>query len=305
MPSEPLISVVIPHLNHPTTLARSLAALSNQTFEGTFEVIVVDNGSKTLPEDVVAKFPIARLESEATPGPGPARSHGARLSQGKILAFIDADCLADENWLKCIADYFEATPNCDTIGGEVGIAYVDPKKPTSIEAYEAIWGYRMKLYIERDNFTGTGNMAVRRDSFLAVGDFAGIETAEDMDWGKRAHAKGMVLHYVPDMRIKTPARESFSELTRKWDRHIGHDFELLEGAGGKLRWVFRSLALAISPILEIPRIIASDKVSGVKTRFLAFRCLLRIRLYRARRMLGLLLSGDGRSLSGAWNRPDL
>jgi hypothetical protein len=37
-------------------------------------------------------------------------------------------------------------------------------------------------------------------------------------------------------------------------------------------------------------------------RWLAFLCLARIRLYRAGRMLAVLARGDGRAISGAWNR---
>ena len=37
---------------------------------GRAEVIIVDNGSHTLPEAVVAPYPAVRLVSEATPGPG-------------------------------------------------------------------------------------------------------------------------------------------------------------------------------------------------------------------------------------------
>ena len=263
---------------------------------------MVDNGSTESPDDVVATFPIARLVAETTPGPGPARSHGARLAKGELLAFIDADCIAAPDWLAQIAKHMADHPDCDVLGGDVRIARVDPANPTPIEAYEAIWGYRMKLYVERDRYTATCNMAVRRNQFLKVGDFVGIETAEDVDWGRRASDMGLRIDYVPEIRIETPARESFTELTRKWDRHIGHDYAELSSTKDRLRWIAKSLALAVSPFAEIPKIVRSDRVSGASERWRAFRCLSRIRLFRARRMLGLLVTGDGRALSGAWNR---
>jgi glycosyltransferase involved in cell wall biosynthesis len=52
--STPAISVIIPHLNQPDGLEACLASLDAQTLErGLFEVIVVDNGSDFIPEDII------------------------------------------------------------------------------------------------------------------------------------------------------------------------------------------------------------------------------------------------------------
>lgn len=299
-PAPPRISVVIPHLNHPEALARCLAALAAQEAPP-FEAIVVDNGSRVLPEAEVAAHPFARLETEATPGPGPARSRGAHLAKGEILAFIDADCVARPGWLSAIAGFLDAHPGIGVIGGDVRIACADPARPTAIEAYESVWGYRMRLYVARDGYTATCNMAVRAPVFAAVGDFGGIGIAEDMEWGRRATAMGVGMAYVPDMAIATPARDSFAELARKWDRHVGHDFAAVRGAAGRLRWGLRALALAASPLAEIGRLLGSDRIAGPGARARAFGCLLRVRLYRARRMLGLLTGGPA-DLSQRWRQ---
>ncbi|WP_172300487.1 glycosyltransferase family 2 protein [Pseudoruegeria sp. HB172150] len=301
MPDAPALSVIIPHLNAPDALNRCLASLAGQRGDGVpFEVIVVDNGSAQLPDAICGAFGFVRLEQELTPGPGPARSRGAHLARADLLAFIDCDCIAAPGWIAGIHGYFRDHPETDVIGGDVRIHRADAERPTAIEAYEGVYGYRMKLYVERDGYTATCNMAVRRDTFLQVGDFAGISIAEDVDWGRRATAQGIRIDYAPDICIATPARESFSELTRKWDRHIGHDFAELTSTKDRARWTLRSLSLAASPLAEIPRIAGSDRLSGMNERALAFLGLTRIRFYRCRRMLGLLLSGDDRALSGAW-----
>jgi hypothetical protein len=142
---------------------------------------------------------------------------------------------------------------------------------------------------------------VRREVFLAVGDFAGIAIAEDVDWGRRAFAAGQRIDYLPAMAVATPARGSFAELTRKWGRHIGHDFAALgPGKAPRLRWLARSLALGLSPLGELPLTLTSPRVKGLRARLLAFACLTRIRLWRARTMLALLVTGDAARLSAAW-----
>src|ERR1700716_1658810 len=69
----PLISVVVPHLNQPEALEACLSSLDAQSLARCFfEIIVVDNGSISNPECVVANHSRTRLLRELQPGPGPA-----------------------------------------------------------------------------------------------------------------------------------------------------------------------------------------------------------------------------------------
>lgn len=301
MTGGPRLSVVIPHLNQPDLLARCLARLGAGRRQPD-ETLVVDNGSDTLPEAVCAAAG-ARLLVQPVPGPGPARNLGVAESTGDILAFIDADCLADPDWLAVIAETFAADPSAEVLGGDVRIARADPDRPTVLEAYESVYAYRMDRYIAREGFTGTGNLAVRRRVLEAVGPFGGLEVAEDRDWGQRATGAGFDLRYVAAMRVYHPARRDFDGLKLKWDRHSAHDYALYRARRlGRLAWLLRSLAMAVSPLAEGPRIARSDRIAGLRARGLAFWGLTRIRLYRSAIMLRLLASDDPGALTGRWNR---
>lgn len=295
------ISVVVPHLNQPEHLARCLASL----YAGTRlpdEVFVVDNGSKDMPHAVCAAYPGVVLLHEATPGPGPARNLGVAAASGESIAFIDADCLADPGWLDSVATAL-ADPKAQVLGGDVRIALADPANLTSLEAYESIYAYRMDRYIAREGFTGTGNLAVRSSVLAAVGPFAGLAVAEDRDWGQRATKMGFDLRYVPGMKVYHPARPNFADLAIKWDRHTAHDFIAAKAKPlGRVRFAVKTLIMGASPLAELPRIAASDRLTGLRNKALAFACLARIRLYRAKIMLRLLAGGDPARLSGAWNR---
>ena len=298
------LSVVIPHLNEPENLHRCLLALNAQrTPEITFEIIVVDNGSREMPEDACAGFPDVRLVREAVPGPGPARNLGASLARSGLIAFIDADCIAQPGWVRSIVTFMAARPEIDVVGGDIGLLQKDAAKPTAIEAYESIFSYRAKLYVERYGFTATGNMAVRAPVFRAVGPFGGITTMEDTEWGLRATAQGHRIAFLPEAQVLTPSCKSFSELARRWDRHVAHEFGKVGKSGTALaRWIAASAVVAASPIGEIPRVLASQRVSGWRNRMLAFLCLARVRLYRARKMLALGFSGQASALVTSWNR---
>ena len=293
-------SVVIPHLNQPDFLARCLESLSAGA-RAPDEVIVVDNGSAVLPEAICASHGV-QLLTEAEPGPGPARNRGVAASSGDILAFIDADCLADPGWLAA-AETAMADPSATILGGDVRIALVNPERPTMTEAYESLYSYRMDRYIAREGFTGTGNLVVRRAVLEEVGAFAGIGVAEDRDWGHRATARGYRIRFLPGMRAYHPARQNVTELCTKWDRQSAHDYVLARARPrGLLRYALKTLAMAPSPLVELPAVLTTDRLSGPRARILAFVCLIRIRLHRAKVMLRLLITGDPDRLSGAWNR---
>jgi glycosyltransferase involved in cell wall biosynthesis len=299
-PNKPLISVIIPHLNQPDGLQACLGSVSVQTLErSAFEVIVVDNGSTQLPADVIGRYPGTRLLREMEPGPGLARNRGIEGSSGDILAFIDADCRAHPDWLRGALRALHSAPERTVLGGDVRIWRESDTAITAIEAYESVFAYRFKLYIEQHGFSGTGNLVMRRSDFQEVGPFRGIEVAEDIDWGQRARAAGLTFLYVPDLIVFHPARRSLRELFVKWDRHIQHALN----TGGRdamwrARWVLRAFAILISPLIDWTTVVASDRIQGASAKVKAIFVLAAVRAYRAYTMIALLLSSKG----VVWNR---
>jgi glycosyltransferase involved in cell wall biosynthesis len=297
---KPLISVIIPHLNQPDALAACLDTLNAQTVErSAFEVIVVDNGSTTLPGAIIERYPGTLLLQETKPGPGPARNRGVQAASGDILAFTDSDCRAHPNWLRCVLSALNSAPPRTILGGDVQIWHEPDTTMTAIEAYESVFAYRFKLYIEQHGFSGTGNLAVRKQDFEAIGPFRGIDVAEDIQWGKQALTAGYAFRYVPEMIVYHPARASFRELRVKWDRHIQHSVN----AGGssrawQARWIARALAVLISPAWDWTKVVTSPRLPGLLSRVKAIAVLAAIRSYRAYKMISLLLSRK----QVQWNR---
>ena len=299
-----MISIIIPHLNQPEALARGLEALQAQ--QGVclpYEIIVVDNGSHQLPTKICNRHANVLLLSQAIPGPGPARNLGVASSNGDILAFIDADCVASPNWLAAIERHFEASPDSTVLGGDVRILQQDQSRPTMIEAYESVFAFRMKKYIEEKGFTGGGNLAVRAWVFRKVGNFLGINIAEDTEWGQRASAMGYRVRYEPTMVVHHPARRNFAELKGKWDRHISHDLnEIRQTTNWGPRWLARAVAVLLSPLAEVPRILTSDRLHGPRARILAMIGVTRVRLYRGFAMLSAASRDREAGAATRWNR---
>ena len=299
----PDVTVVVAHLNQPELLRVLLDTLYAQDFDmGRAEVIVIDNGSHALPHAVIAGFAGVRLVQEAVPGPGPARNLGVALARAPLIACTDADCQVARDWLPVILDRFAADPGLEVLGGKIRMLVEVPGDPTLAEACECLDAYNQRHYIERKGFSVTANLAFRRAAFDKVGPFAGIEVAEDMDWGHRATAMGVQIRYAPDMVVGHPARRTMSELRAKWDRNISHHFQVgAGGIGGRVKWVLTALALAASVPATIPRVVTTDRLRGPRERRRAFLGLASLRLYRARAMLAALRpSARGGNLG--WNR---
>jgi GT2 family glycosyltransferase len=296
------ITVVIPHLNQPAELAEGLRALHQQVGStAEVSIIVVDNGSRELPTATCGTWPNVTLVTESIPGPGPARNLGvSSAGDVDVLSFIDADCRADERWLSAIETAFE-DPEVEIIGGDIRLGCRDPAAPTWIETYEVVYSYRNEKHI-REGFSGTGNLAVRPKAFAQVGPFAGVGVAEDRDWGLRANERGFEVRYVPEMIVYHPARPSFAELAAKWNRHIAHDYEHYAGRARSSRWLLRALAVAGSPVLEIPTILRTRLLFGGRQRLLSFLYLTRVRWYRAYVMAKVVADPAVRQAGETWNR---
>jgi GT2 family glycosyltransferase len=135
---------------------------------------------------------------------------------------------------------------------------------------------------------------VCRPDFGKIGPFAGIQIAEDIEWGQRARALGCTFRYVPEMIVLHPARRSLRELYAKWDRHIRHFLNMArEKPAWRIRWIARALAVLGSPIVDVVTVFTSDRIQGGSTRFKASLVLLAIRTHRACKTLSLLRTSKG------------
>ena len=299
----PRVSVIIPHLNTPALLARCLRSVTAQQLDrGHAEIIVVDNGSSISLDAVRAEFPGVNFLLEPEPGPGLARNRGALVAAAPVLAFIDADCRASPQWLQAAVDAVEPDLESAVVGGDIRIDYADPERLTAVEAFETVFGFRQKMYIEQQGFSVTANLATSPQVWRAIGPFGGIDIAEDREWGRRGKALGYPTRFDAQMLVYHPARDDFAALVRKWQRLIQHDYNEHIAARRPLwRWYAKAVALIASVPVHGAQLMASPRLSGLPARFAGLGVLARHRLFRAREMLKAATAPGGNGSAG-WNR---
>lgn len=97
------ISVVIPAYNEEWYVRFALKSLRKQTIaRKDFEIIVVDNASTDRTSGVAKAYGADIVISEPRQGTNFARRAGYCASNGEIVAFLDADCIAPPRWLERI-----------------------------------------------------------------------------------------------------------------------------------------------------------------------------------------------------------
>ena len=123
---------------------------------------------------------------EPKKGAAAARNRGVAETTAPFLFFIDADCVAAPDWLTVARD---VVLKADLTGGRVDVFDETPPPRSGAEAFEDVFGFNFKKYIEVQGFTGAGNLVTSRAVFDNVGPFRG-GVSEDVDWSKRAVAMG-------------------------------------------------------------------------------------------------------------------
>lgn len=287
--AAPEISVVIPHYDQARLLEKCLFSLDHQTLaRERFEIVVADNGTPGGVDDLRRRFPCVRFVDAAERGAAPARNAALRIARGRAIAFIDADCIAAPDWLE---RGLEGLDDADLAGGRIAVTVEDEARPTPVEAFERVFAFRQRDYVERKQFSATANLFVRRAAADAIGPFTN-GLSEDVDWCRRGVALGFRLAFNDKSIVRHPARRDWSDLIRKWDRIIA---ERWAGFGGprplrKAAWIALAAATALSAAPHALRVVTSAELATVRDRLAAMATLVRIRWWRARRMAGLVKS---------------
>ncbi|WP_298447389.1 glycosyltransferase [uncultured Marinobacter sp.] len=177
--NPPFFSIVVPVYNEEKHIGSCLLSIFNSIYDGTqYEVIVVDNGSDDESLDI-AKNSDARVFQLTTGNVGAVRNYGAKQARGKVLVFIDADCLLDRNWLNRAEKLIQDQPYCAYGGG----AWL-PEHPTWTEE---LWLLNKKgMPALPKHLIGASTM-ISKDLFLQLGGFNElISSGEDTDFHKKA-----------------------------------------------------------------------------------------------------------------------
>lgn len=219
----PRASVIVPTFNGDPLLPRVLTALMDQDYDGDYEVLVVDDGSEDdtprVLEEWMGRYP-ERLRAfrQENAGPARARNRGAWEARGRILAFIDDDCIAERSWLRSL----------DAALDRAGTSAVAGMVMNPAETW-------VGRYINRESVIGhvlaadgsvaeliTGNAGIWTNVFREVRGFdeaIRVAGGEDTELSLRLRAAGHRIAWAPDARVFHESRVGVAGYLRMIYRH--------------------------------------------------------------------------------------
>jgi GT2 family glycosyltransferase len=205
-------SVIIPTVSRADLLANTLDSLAAQT-ERDFETIVVCDGederTRALSMRYAAAYPISWVFNSRNLGLPAARNVGAQRAQGKVLLFLDDDCLPVADWL------LQHCAHHRRHSGDQEIVILGPIHDTYVHPPSSVTEQKLREARKRDladfyarcvsaggdlsRFPECGmNSSITRDTFWASGGYdAEMYFAEDLEFGTRLRGRGVRMMYEP------------------------------------------------------------------------------------------------------------
>jgi GT2 family glycosyltransferase len=197
----PEVTIVVPAFNAAATIAECVSSLLALRYpREQYQVVVVDNGSTDATPRILDGFrDDIRVLGETTRGASAARNCGIRNARGTLIAFTDADCAVEPDWLSALL-----TPLRDPRVGIVGGRILSRVNANRIERFgEFIFDQRRAIEHEDLPYVITANCASRREVLHEVGLFdETLLRGQDVDLAWRVLSLGYRLEYAPDAIVR-------------------------------------------------------------------------------------------------------
>lgn len=216
--TAPRVSVVVPVFNGQDFIADCLDSLLQLAYpRDELEIVVVNNASTDTTSEILERY-AGRISQfhESVRGPAAARNRGIREAAGTIVAFTDADCTVETNWLGHLIE-----PLADATVGIAGGAILARRPANPVEMFgETIHDHRKAIEVFSPPYVITMNWASRREVLLDAGLFD--ETymrCEDVDLSQRIAQRGYALVYREDAIIYHRNESSLAGLWQEGFQH--------------------------------------------------------------------------------------
>lgn len=251
---RPRVSVIVPARNARSHLEKLVPALSVQTLpRSDFELVVADDGSsdgsvewiEQMGADWIRLAPGVPINSYA------ARNRAVAASVGEILAFCDADCVPEPDWLE---RGIAALALCDVVAGRIRFIVPERRTVWTLLDMDSSKDHEREV---RNKTAETANLFLRRELFDRLGGFEQtIPEFGDFDFAQRAVAAGAELMYADDVLVWHPTRNRGRDFLRaQWI--YSHGYGACEGRAGR-----RPDDVSIKALIPIVRVVRSRRWWG-------------------------------------------
>lgn len=286
------VSVIIPIYNGQSDLPDLLRSLYAQTYDRSLvEYLIIDNGSQddtwsALKQAEIQaqtdRFPLKILQESKIQGSYAARNQGIRAATADILAFTDADCRPEPDWLTNLMQPFGMQPLDSNLSINSDISHTNNSVNNPVNlgwVAGEVSALPSKNWLERyadraetlsqkhtianpfSPYGQTANLAVRKVCFSEVGLFRPyLTTGGDADQCWRIlRETDRQWQFAANAVVRHRHRSTLNELMSQWQRygrsnrflHDLHGIELMKlpklsyYAYRLSRWLLKEFPIAL------------------------------------------------------------
>ena len=289
----PPLSVVIAAYNEGKVIRSTIESVFDTSYQGEFEVIVVDDGSTDNTAEIVAEMaaaePRIQLKRQPNGGKSTALRSALATTRHEIIVFLDADTRFERGTISALVQ-----PLSDPVVGAVsGHAKVGNLRKfiTRCQGLEYTCGFNLdrRAYSVWNCITVAPGAvsALRRSALDKAGGFSVDTLAEDTDLTLCLHRAGYRIAYAHKAIAWTEAPESVHSLIKqrfRWafgtlqclwkhaDLVCNPDFKALGWFALPSIWFCQILLVAITPAIDLLLLISivSGDFATMAIFFLAF-----------------------------------
>jgi cellulose synthase/poly-beta-1,6-N-acetylglucosamine synthase-like glycosyltransferase len=225
----PKVSVVVCAYNAADTIDDCLGALARLAYppspkgygeaDSSFEVIVVNDGSRDTTSSIARRYPGVKVIDTPNGGLSAARNVGLAAATGEIVAYTDADARVDPDWLTYLIQPMLAS---DVVGAG-GPNLVPPDDPWIAQCVARAPGGPSHVMLDdriAEHVPGC-NMAFRRDALLSIDGFNPVylRAGDDVDICWRLQSRGFRIAFAPAALVWHHHRPTVKAY---WQQQIGY-----------------------------------------------------------------------------------
>lgn len=226
------VSVIVPCHNSARHLRQCLSSLWAQSCPA-HEVVVVDDASTDGSAAIAEEFQTVWVRRHTNGGAGVARADGAARATGDVLAFLDSDCVAPENWIETLVREFQADSQLGGLGGRY--THLPSRSWMGrLSSLEESYVHHVFSQHRDEAIPPGGNCAYLKRVWDAgrsereLSFFAGMGSGEDSVVGYELRQLKKV-KFLPELEVCHQAREGKDYFRRHYNRGISRSTILLNG----------------------------------------------------------------------------
>lgn len=228
---KPLVSIIIPAKNAESTIRKCLNSILRVDCLS-YELIVIDDGSTDDTPKILSEYKDIKTITTSGIGPSKARNIAVKEAEGEFIAFTDADCAVNVNWLNELLSGFKVFPEAIACGGrqELPQDADDFEKDVFIFMKKTgfITDYMRKINkndIIEVNHNPSCNVIYRKSVFLKEGGFLeNLWPGEDVELDYRLRKKKYKLIFNPKAIVyhyRPKNRKEFSKMMFRYGKAQG------------------------------------------------------------------------------------